>query len=125
MSDEAPQKKTRGPSKPVQGKFEIEFLKEAKAPERAPLGGPKGPRDTVLSDILKKLAERPGTLAVVFTSPDADEVYHRRASLIQAATRLGIKLDMENTASRAFVKDGAAVVSGDKQLHALYAMVAA
>lgn len=125
---EAKAKKTRGPNKPVQGKFEIEFLKETAAPERKPLsgGGSTGPRDTVMSDILKKLAEHPGTLAVVFHSPEPKEVFIRRASLLQAAERLGIALDEKNTASRAFVKDGAAVCGEDgKQLYALYAMVKA
>lgn len=118
-------KRKRGPNKPVQGKFEIEFLKEAAAPDRKPLQGGSGPRDTVMSDILKKLAEHPGTLAVVFTSPDAKEVFSRRASLINAAERLSIKLDEKNTASRAFVKDGQPVNDeSGKQLYALYAMVA-
>lgn len=121
-------KKTRGASKPLRGKFEIEFLKETAAPERKPLqGGNHGPRDTVLSETIKKLAEHPGKLAVIFSSPDRDEVFVRRASLLQCADRLGIKLDEKNTCSRAFVKDGQPVMSedGSTQLYALYAMVAA
>lgn len=122
-------KRARGPNKPLQGKFEIEFLKETAVPERKPLqgGGNTGPRDTVLSDTLKKLAEHPGVLAVIFTSPDPKEVFIRRASLLQAADRLGIKLDEKNTASRAFVKDGKAVLAedGKTEIYALYAMVAA
>lgn len=121
------EKKTRGANKPLRGKFELEFLKEAAAPERKPLsgGGATGPRETVLSETLKKLAEHPGKLAVVFHSPDRDEVFTRRASLLQAADRLGIELDEKNTASRAFVKDGQPVMSedGSTQLYALYAMV--
>lgn len=129
---EAPktEKKTRGPNKPLQGKFEIEFLKETAAPERKPLsggGGKTGPRDTVLSDTLKALAAHPGVLAVVFTSPDPKEVFIRRTSLLQCADRIGVKLDEKNTASRAFVKDGQPVMSDDgkTQLYALYAMAAA
>lgn len=123
-------KRVRGPNKPLQGKFEIEFLKETAAPERKPLaggGGATGPRDTVLSETLKALQAHPGKLAVVFTSPDSQEVFTRRVSLLNAADRLGIKLDEKNTASRAFVKDGQPVMSedGSKQLYALYAMVAA
>lgn len=129
MSNEAEatntDKKTRGPNKPLKGKFEMEFLKEATAPERKPLsgGGATGPRDTVLSDTVRKLAEHAGQLAVVFTSPDPKEVFIRRSSLLQCADRLGIKLDEKNTASRAFVKDGVAVMDedGKTQLYALYA----
>lgn len=133
MSDEstatpatgAKARKPRGPNKPVQGKFEIEFLKETAAPARAPLSNKGGPRETVMTDILEKLKANPGVLAVVFTSPDAQEVFKRRVTLTKAAERLGIELDEKNTASRAFVKDGAPVLGGDgKQLHALYAMVA-
>lgn len=126
MSDDT-EKKVRGPNKPVKGKFELEFLKEAAAPERKPLvgGGGGGPRDTVLSETLKKLAEHAGQLAVVFTSPDAKEVFIRRSSLLSCADRLGIAMDLKNTASRAFVKDGAPVMSedGSTQLYALYARV--
>lgn len=124
---EAPKKRTRGPNKPLQGKFEIEFLKETAAPERKPLqGGGGGPRDTVLSETLKALAKHPGVLAVIFTSPDPKEVFTRRVSLIAAADRLGIKLDEKNTASRSFVKDGAQQKDAEgKDLYALYAMVAA
>lgn len=134
MSDEAAaeteapkkEKKLRGKNKPVQGKFEIEFLKETAAPARAPLVHKGGPRETVMTDILAKLKEQPGTLAVVFTSPEPTEVFKRRVTLLKAAERLGIKMDDKNTASRAFVKDGAPVLGEDgKQLHALYAMVAA
>lgn len=124
-----PAKKVRGPNKPLQGKFEIEFLKETAAPERKPLqgGGSSGPRDTVLSETLKALQAHPGKLAVIFTSPDPQEVFTRRVSLLNAADRLGIKLDEKNTASRAFVKDGQPVMTedGSKQLYALYAMVSA
>jgi hypothetical protein len=115
----------RGPNKPVQGKFEIEFLKETAAPERKPLvgGGGSGPRDTVLSDTLKKLKEHPGKLAVIFISPAAQEVYTRRVSLLNAADRLGIELDEKNTASREFEKDGVKQKDADgNQLYALYAM---
>lgn len=130
MSDTVTEvKRKRGPNKPLQGKFEIEFLKETAAPVREPLkgkGGPRGPRDTVLSETLKKLAEHPGTLAAVFTSVDPKEVWQRRTSLIAAADRLGINLDEQNTCGRKFVKDGAPVLAedGKSQLYALYAMVA-
>lgn len=127
-TEAAAPKKVRGKNKPLQGKFEIEFLKETAAPERKPLqgGGATGPRDTVLSETLKQLQKHPGALAVIFTSPDPQEVFTRRVSLINAADRLGIKLDVKNTASRAFVKDGQPVMTedGSKQLYALYAMVA-
>lgn len=125
MSDAETPKKTRGPRKPLQGKFEIEFLKEAAAPERKPLGK-TGPQDTQYTQILNTLKEHPGQLAVVFASPDAGEVNSRRSALLGAAERLGIKMDEKNTCSRAFVKDGAPVNGPDgKQLQALYAMVAA
>lgn len=118
-------KKTRGPAKPLQGKFEIEFLKDAAVPERKPLHNAGGVRDTVMSQTLKALKEHAGQLAVVFTSPDREEVFTRRASLIQCADRLGIALDEKNTASRAFVKDGQPVMAedGKTQLYALYARV--
>lgn len=126
-TDAKPAKKTRGPNKPLQGKFEIEFLKESMPPDRKPLGGGgnTGPRDTVLSETLKALQAHPGALAVVFTSPDPAEVFTRRVSLLNAAARLGINLDEKRTASRAFVKDGQPVMSedGSKQLYALYAAV--
>jgi hypothetical protein len=126
---EAPktEKRKRGPNKPLQGKFEIEFLKETAAPERKPLqGGGGGERDTVLSKTLRALAEHPGVLAVIFQSPDPKEVFTRRVSLIAAADRLGIKLDEKNTASRSFVKDGVQQKDeSGKDLYALYAMVAA
>lgn len=119
------EKKARGPNKPLQGKFEIEFLKEAAAPARAPLTPKGGHRETVMSDILEKLKLQPGVLAVVFTSPDATEVFKRRVTLLKAAERLGVIMDEKNTASRAFVKDGESQLGADgKQLHALYAMVA-
>lgn len=121
------EKRKRGPNKPLQGKFEIEFLKETAAPERKPLQGGGGERDTVLSKTLKALAEHPGALAVIFTSPDPKEVFIRRASLLQAADRMGIKLDEKNTASREFVKDGVKQLAEDGKtvLYALYVMVAA
>lgn len=126
---ETPAKAKRGPNKPLQGKFEIEFLKEATPPARKPLngGGSTGPRDTILSDTVKALAAHPGALAVVFTSPDSKEVFIRRTSLLACADRLGIKLDEAKTASRAFVKDGQPVMAedGKTQLYALYACVAA
>lgn len=121
-------KKKRGPNKPLQGKFEIEFLKETAAPERKPLqgGGATGPRDTVLSETLKTLAAHPGVLAAIFTSPDPKEVFTRRVSLLSCADRLGIKLDLQNTASRSFVKDGVQQKDAEgRDLYALYAMAAA
>ena len=125
---ETKEKRKRGPNKPLQGKFEIEFLKETAAPERKPLqgGGNSGPRDTQLSGILTELAKHPGVLAAVFTSVDRQEVFIRRASLLTAADRLGIKLDLKNTASRSFVKNGEVQKDAEgKELYALYAMVAA
>jgi hypothetical protein len=124
---EAPKaKRTRGKNKPVQGKFGVEFLAETVVPDRKPLqgGGNSGPRDTVMSDILKALNEHKGQLGAVFTSPDREEVFKRRVTLVKAAERLGIKLDLKNTASRAFVKNGAPVTGPDgKELYALYARV--
>lgn len=113
------EKRKRGPNKPLQGKFEIEFLQEAKAPDRKPLqgGGSHGPRETVLTDILGQLKEAPGKLAVVFSSPDREEVFRRRTSLLIAAERLGIKMDETNTCSRE--------IPGKAGVYGLYAMVAA
>lgn len=124
MSDTQEVKKTRGPRKPVTGKFELEFLQETAAPERKPLS--RGPQTSIYSDFLKELSKHPGKLAVMFSSPDAHEVNVRRASLISTAERLGIKLDEKNTCSRAFVKNGSPVTDeSGKQLQALYVMVAA